>query len=435
MGYGAMRRHRCGGECLIMPTWCWRNITADGVFVMADVNSTGGGAINAAKTTNSVGVCRLVRWAFVICMLFAVAAFPDVAEISKSFRDRGVGLGTIIGIVIFLGTVVGFLIFFYVGSRRKSDKIQEELSSKLFGDGCERARLTREEMNVLLGIVAFAPDPPTKGHLIFESLPLYERCLDVYIEHTLRVQTSAGRIEEQDDILLRLRKKMGYAILSPEQPVVSTRNLSVGQKVSIFVSENKNDAFGATVTHVGEFWFTVRLLEDFMGIVSLGGREKILAFLRQGDAAYSVTARVKEYLQSGEISFFHSIKLSRNQHRQYMRLDISLGLRYTLLTKIGEEDKPLGEPQIGHTADISGGGVCLVAKTPLRVGDEISLSINIPGSAVGGIKSKVLKVIAVDSRGGTQYRHLVQFISIEPQQRERIVKYIFDKHREMLQMR
>jgi c-di-GMP-binding flagellar brake protein YcgR len=186
---------------------------------------------------------------------------------------------------------------------------------------------------------------------------------------------------------------------------------------------------------VGEFWFSVRLQEDFTGLIGLGGAEKTLAFLRQGDAAYSVTVKVREILQSGEISFFHSIKLSRNQHRQYMRLDISLGLRYQRLVNVGGEDRPSGEPLNGHTADISGGGVCLVAREPLRVNEEILLSINIPGGAISGVKSKVLKVIATDGRGATLYRHLVQFVSIEPQQREKIIKYIFDKHRAMLQMR
>jgi len=387
-------------------------------------------AINAVGGASAVG-----RLALSFCLLFAAAAFPDndvIATIAESFRKKP---AQAMGIVVFLGVIIGLLVISHITSSRKRGVIEQELSSKLFGEGCERSRLTREEVNVLLGIVAFTPDPPTKGHLIFESLPLYERCLDAYIEHTLRMQTSAGRLEEQDEILLRLRKKIGYAVLSPEQPVVSTRNLSVGQKVSIFVPEQRKDSFGATVTHVGEFWFTVRLLEDFMGLVSLGGMEKILAFLRQGDAAYSVTAKVKEFVPTGEISFFHSTKLSRNQHRQYMRLDISLALKYRLLTRVGGEEKPSDEQFSAHTADISGGGVCLIAKEPLTIGDEILLSIGIPGYTVSDIKSKVLKVIAVDTRGGPLYRHLVQFISIEPQQREKIIKYIFSKHREALQNR
>jgi len=249
------------------------------------------------------------------------------------------------------------------------------------------------------------------------------------------MHTTAGHIEEQDEMLLRLRKKMGYAVLSPEQPLVSTRNLSVGQRVSVFVPEQRKDSFGATVTHIGEFWFTVRLLDDFMGLVSIGGMEKILAFLRQGDAAYSVTAKVKEFLQSGEISFFHSIKLSRNQHRQYMRLDINLAVKYRVFEGIGADEKPSSELYSAHTADISGGGVCLITKEPLRVGDVIRLSMYIPGCPINDVESKVLRVIELSGRGNTQYRHLVQFVSIEPQDREKIVKYIFDKHREMLKMR
>jgi len=388
--------------------------------------------INAIKAVSAAG-----RRAVLLCLSLAAAAFPADGPLSV-IKLRSTSPVAIIGLIVVLGAAVGFLIFFYIGSLRKRESIEEELSSRLFGEGCERNRLTREEMNVLQGIVAFAPDPPTKGHLIFESLPLYERCLDAYVEHTLRMRVTAGRLEEQDEILLRLRKKMGYAILAPEQPVVSTRNLSVGQKVSVLVpgqQGQKNDTFNANVTHVGEFWFVVRLQEDFSGLLSLGGMEKTLAFLRQGDASYSVTAKVREFLPTGEISFFHNMRLSRNQHRQYMRLDISLAVKYQAFIHIDGIDKPVGDILNGHTADISGGGVCLVTNAPLRVNDEILLSINIPGSAINGVKSKILKVIAVNSRGGALYRHLVQFVSIEPQQRERIVKYIFDKNREILQMR
>ncbi|MDR2693014.1 MAG: PilZ domain-containing protein [Chitinispirillales bacterium] len=396
-------------------------------------------ALKAAKTADAVNVGRR---ALSLCLLLAAAAFPQgfVETFSKSFAGRGgAGPGAVIGIAVFFGVVIGLSVFFYIGSRHSHEKIQEKLSAELFGEGCERTRLTRDEMNALLGIVAFAPDPPTKGHLIFESLQLYERCVDAYVEHTPRLRASSGRgggVEEQDDLLLRLRKKMGYAILAPEQPVVSTRNLSVGQKISVFVPGQRNESFSANVTHVGEFWFTVRLQEDFMGLVSLGGMEKTLAFLRQGDAAYSVTVRVKEISQSGEMIFFHSISLSRNQHRQYMRLDIDLAVKYRVIERVGGfDERPSNELLSAHTADISGGGVCLIVKEPLRVGDVIMLSVYIPGCAINDVRSKILKVIAVEGRMATHYRHLVQFISIEPQQREKIVKYIFDKHRASLQKR
>ncbi|GBU23069.1 hypothetical protein R80B4_02983 [Fibrobacteres bacterium R8-0-B4] len=397
-------------------------------------------AIDALKAARAGGAANAVRCALSVCLLLAAEAFPQniIETISKSFAGRGgAGPGAVVGIAVFFGVVIGVLIFFYVGSRRSTEKMHEDLSAKLFGEGCERTRLTRDEMNALLGIAAFAPDPPTKGHLIFESLPLYERCLDAYVEHTPRLQVSSGQeVKEQDELLLRLRKKLGYSILAPEQPVVSTRNLSVGQKISVFVPGQRSESFSANVTHVGEFWFTVRLQEDFMGLVSLGGMEKTLAFLRQGDAAYSVTVRVKEISQAGEISFYHSIRLSRNQHRQYMRLDVDLAVKFRLIERAGGfDERPSEEFITARTADISGGGVCFIAKEPLKVGDVISLSINIPGSVINNVRSKILKVIAVEGRMATTYRHLVQFISIEPQQREKIVKYIFDKHRASLQNR
>jgi c-di-GMP-binding flagellar brake protein YcgR len=382
-----------------------------------------------AKATTVKAAAARARGALSLCPLLAAAAFADGLP---NWTGRPVAVG---GIAAFFGTVIALLVFSYISSGRKRAKIEQERSARLFGEGCERCRLTREEMNVLFGMVAFAPDPPTKGHLIFDSLPLYERCLDAYVERTLRMQTSDGRLAEQDEILLRLRKKMGYSLIAPEQPLISTRNLSIGQKVSVFIPGQRTESFGAVVTHLGEFWFTVRLTEDFTGVVNLAGTEKILAFLRQGDAAYSVTAKVREFAQSDEISFFHSARLSRNQNRQYMRLDVNLTLKYRFVERPGMYGERIPSDLFtAHTADISGGGVCLVADEPLAAGDIIMLAIYIPGFTLNGIKSKVLKVIPMDSKGwGKLYRHLVQFVSIEPRQRERIVKYVFETHRATLQ--
>ena len=394
-------------------------------------------AMNAVRAAGAKGVCLYVRRALSICLLLAAAAFPDnvLAEISKAFR-RDVDPATIAWMIIVFGALAGIMLYFYASSRRKHEKIQEDLSTSLFDQGCERARLTRDEMNVLNGIVAFAPDPDKKGYLIFESLPLYERCLEEYVAEIFpRLAASPERIKEYDELLLRLRKKMNYAILAPEQPIVSTRNLSVGQKMSVYVPGQKDDSFSASVAHVGEFWFKLRIQEDFMGLVNLGGAERILAFLRQGDASYTVTVKVREVLQGGEITFYHNIKLSRNQHRQYMRLDVNVPLKYRIVHREGFDERQSNSVLSAHTADISGGGVCLVAKEPLRVGDIIMLSIYIPGCPISDVESKVLRVIELSGRGNVQYRHLVQFVSIEPQDREKIVKYIFDKHREMLKMR
>jgi c-di-GMP-binding flagellar brake protein YcgR len=371
-----------------------------------------------------------------ISLFFAAAALAGDGNLSQIVW-RGSGPGAVAGIAVFFGALAALLIFSQISSGRKRAKAEQDHSARLFGEGCERCRLTREEMNVLLGMAAFAPDPPTKGHLIFESLPLYERCLDAYTERTLRMQTSAGGLDEQDAVLLRLRKKMGYSVLAPEQPMVSTRNLSIGQRVSVFIPGQRTESFGATVTHLGEFWFTVRLTEDFMGLVNLAGTEKIVAFLRQGDAAYSVTAKVREFTQAGEISFFHSMKLSRNQNRQYMRLDVNLTLKYRFIERPSAYgDKIPSDLFSAHTADISGGGVCLISDAPLLAGDIIMLAIYIPGFTLNGIKSKVLKVITVEGKAGaTRYRHLVQFVSIEPKQRERIVKFVFEAHRAALKNR
>ncbi|MDR0331015.1 MAG: PilZ domain-containing protein, partial [Chitinispirillales bacterium] len=248
------------------------------------------------------------------------------------------------------------------------------------------------------------------------------------------------RVQEQEEILLSLRKKLGYGVIAADQRLYSTRNMSVGQKVTLVVpgpgGGQKPHSIGAMVSHVGEFWFTARIVEDFGGLVSVGGWEIRLAFLREGDAAYSVSARVRDAEAAGLINFFHTMKLLRNQHRQYMRLDINMPIKYKVIERIDSEERAFTDEFAAHTIDISGGGVCFIADVPLAAGDTILLTLSIPGATLSGIRSKILKVLPVEGKGAaTRYRHLVQFVLIEQQQRDKIVKFIFEKQRTLLQMR
>jgi c-di-GMP-binding flagellar brake protein YcgR len=188
---------------------------------------------------------------------------------------------------------------------------------------------------------------------------------------------------------------------------------------------------------VGEFYFTVRVFDELkQNLDTLVGALMTLAFVRHGDAAYSVNVRVMGVdNDSGQIRFFHTLDLFRSQKRQYMRLEVSSPMRYRVLQKADKEDKPTSQMFAGRISDISGGGMSFFSDDPLEAGDIILATVMLPGETLGGVKSRVLAVIPVQGSASVHYRHHVQYIDIDPRQRERIIKFVFEKQRQMLQMR
>ena len=334
--------------------------------------------------------------------------------------------------ILFFATLLSILILYYISIRRRDKLTEEEVSEKFFIKGCERFKLKPEEIKDLRELAAYVPEASTQAHLIFDTPLLFERCAEAYVTRVIR----SGQPTDDYELALHcLREKLGYGALSPDHMLMSTRNLEVGQKVSVYTHGPDTHPRVCQVVRVGEIYFTVRAVDDKRGVHVLAGANIKITFLRQGDAAYTISVRVRGG-GGADVDFFHTIKFSRNQSRRYMRLEISLPLRYRVVESGDPKAEPTEETLQATTLDISGGGICFMADNQLKPGDIILHSIQIPGDSLGGIRSKVLKIIPIEkSETLTHYKHLLQFVGIELQQREKIIKFIFEKQREVIQMR
>jgi c-di-GMP-binding flagellar brake protein YcgR len=402
---------------------------------------------------NKMPINRTTIYNFaLLCALFVMPALSQERRVDAVTQMKWPEAtpGVIIGLIAVFGTGLGILISAYMNTRRKNTKNEVTASERLFNEGCVRCELTVEEAKLLREIVAYAPEASTKAHTIFDTFPLFELCVNAYINRSL------SETDSVDTLLHSVRKKLGYGTITPEQPLMSTRNLIGGQKVIFSIgsetqgsahpfdlvavapagSDNGREMQGrrGVVSYVGEFYFTVRLGE---GRLSDKSDSLTISLLRQGDAAYVIPVSVKEW-GGHELSFFHTLKFTRNQSRNYMRYDISLPIKFRLLESgsvgLSDEKKDAKTFQ-AQTFDIGGGGLSFITDKPFIAGDTLLMSLQIPGRSMGGLKARVLKIIPVEGKTATQYKHLLQFTVIEPQQREHIVKFIFEKQREALQMR
>jgi hypothetical protein len=241
------------------------------------------------------------------------------------------------------------------------------------------------------------------------------------------------------DLFSDLRLKMGFMHLPLEFPLVSTRNISLGQVGSLFSAGTSRMLFRkVSVMENTAFFLTVKYNVDHEEVHRLTpGQTVRFAFARRNDGLYGIQTAVVKLGRPGVVDLYHTLDIKRNQLRQYVRIETNLPLALRLLKTADAEKSEIktGESLNARLSDVSGGGLSFVFDRSLRLGDLISLSFNLPGAPCAGIMGKIVHLSLCDIQGKTCYRNHVQFLNIESRKREKIISYVFEKERQANQWR
>ena len=132
------------------------------------------------------------------------------------------------------------------------------------------------------------------------------------------------------------------------------------------------------------------------------------------------------------------------QRRQYYRLELNIPVRYIQITETesntmaNEEELPerlenLSEYHTGDTIDISGGGLRFTGDGLVEKGNKLAVVFDIDYE--GNIVRYVLAADVIMSFGVPQhhgkYEHRVEFRNISKENREMLIKYIFQEERKI----
>jgi hypothetical protein len=308
--------------------------------------------------------------------------------------------------------------------------------SRLYSENVVRCELTDEEADLLQSMVQ--RKNLAQPHIVFQSLKLFEECLDAEVRSLLENTTEFDE-KKWRELFSEMRMKMGFLHMPLEYPLVSTRNISIGQIGSVF-SANDNKVLFRKVSVMDNtaFFLTLKYTVEKEAIHRLSpGQIVRFAFARQNDGLYGVQAVINTADRAGVIELQHTLEMKRNQLRQYVRIETSLPLQFRLLkTQDAEKSEiKLGETINAKLSDISGGGLSFVLDRSLRLGDIVSLNFNLPGAPCAGIAGKIVHLSLCDTKTKTLFKNHVQFLTIEPRKREKIISYIFEKERHVNQWR
>lgn len=103
--------------------------------------------------------------------------------------------------------------------------------------------------------------------------------------------------------------------------------------------------------------------------------------------------------------------------RRFPRLEVRQNMKYRLK----------GETELhgGQIQNMSGGGMCVSTRKPLKSGDEISLEFRLPGN-VGAVIVSAVVAWSTPSKNGLMTPHLagIEFLKVPEHSREEIVEYV-----------
>jgi c-di-GMP-binding flagellar brake protein YcgR len=363
--------------------------------------------------------------------------FPVIAEsLIEQIGWKGATAQIIFIVLIFLATFILLMVALYFRSQLKIKNEQATVSQKLFDDHAIKSDLYPLEVKRLRSLLTHEMIP--HPHTIFQSAALFERCIDAEVRLMLLTHNSLESLDDDEMILSSIRKKLGFSYLPLEHPLLSTRNLEIGQSVSIFKTTGKQPLIHhAIVVSNKETYFRLQWdVDKEDGIQFFSGQEIKLAFARQGDGVYGIEVELFRTAPPSTIDCLHTLKFKRNQLRQFVRIEVNLPLRVRLIPK----EKPAGEELFpkhveGKLSDLSGGGLSFLYEKPFVPGDQVSMQFTLTTGRFSGINGKVLRVSLQEGKHSTWYRHHIQFNSLDQSVRDKIVKFIFEKQRQQNQMR
>ena len=320
--------------------------------------------------------------------------------------------------------------------KRKIRLEEEMLSRKEFTRRRRESRLNGREVDLLLSMLK--NKKVSKLHTVFESAELFESCVDREIRDLTLRREMPEKKKEKGMTIMSLREKLGYCNLPSGVPLVSTRNIIVGQTGSVYGKSVKVPGRmvlminRAEIIESGPFTFKLNYdpqKEETCNFLS--GEKVSYSFAREGDARYGVALTVLGFGSPGTIELQHSSSLKRSQSRREFRFETPISVTGKLLKKSimsVDPETTEWEPFVINTCTISGGGLSFIHDKALGADDMLKVNFDILETSFTDIFLKIICALTCNEELKGFIYH-AQFVDIENATREGIVKLIFEMAR------
>lgn len=344
--------------------------------------------------------------------------------------------GVMAGVVLVFATLIGGLIVMHIYSEKKMKKTKAWINAKKFDNYCEDFFITKGEKEFLAQVIQSCGvddvDP------IFLELHFFETKVDEFIKTHYNTidplfwqrytEDASLRVFNDDGVKIvnSLRDKLDFTFKMQKMPLVTTRQISIGQRLyirtdsiarGVETSVRENNIFYIRAIKVGEHSLNFK-----------DGERADIFFDRDGQ--YKFTTTIVESNEAG-LSFLQGEKLIRTQHRNDVRYELRLPATFKILHRRNAVDKLYCKENEGTILDISGGGIRFSSKSEVLVNDEIMLKA-VWDDVELKFKVNVLRTSVITAKKETVYVGFCRYSDIDKLLKEKIIKKIFESIRNEL---
>jgi hypothetical protein len=360
------------------------------------------------------------------------------AASAEVLQSLGSGFGRInpMGLAIFGIFIVVIMAVVVVYEILRTDSKQREkvdIGWQYFSEMAGQKRLTPQETEILKRIVE--EGAVSSADMVFDSSFIYEDALEAFIKENLK---ALEKDQTQYALLRGLRLKLGYSMLPSEVPLCSTRQLEEGMQAGL--KDDEGTVHKGRVAEVRENSWAVILDEDIPPMLSAGAAVDV-NLLRAGDGEYNLRVGVSATRLARRLVFLpHTRSLERKQLRNWVRIDVNIPCRVTVMARAQDWVEGSGGPGVGmvlegRMLDLSGGGTCARFTSPIPQNYKLSLNFDLPGTSLRGVQCEVMRMTSVIKGTREDFEHNLKFSGMETAAQEKIVRYVFEKQRIDSQMR
>jgi len=218
---------------------------------------------------------------------------------------------------------------------------------------------------------------------------------------------------------------------------VSYNNIKIGDRLEITLLRDKmGKSYVSQVEEVlGEDEVVVHVPISYGQLVKLSSREKynMLFFTEKGMVEFD--AEITEYTKESEFNFMHIKLLSegrRIQRREFFRFTCLLPLKFAKITD-SYHDEQLEQVVLydGIIKDLGGGGIRFVSNESVDEKGRMKCVFMLGDECLVVIGKVLHKQFYPKSNYKYQYR--IEFVGISLPEQEKIVQYIFNEQRKIIQ--
>lgn len=358
-----------------------------------------------------------------------------IASMREAFRN-GASLSTVVMLVSLALLFILLVVWMEILKSRKRRHASSNLGWEKFRERASYLRLTAPESSFLTEAIQEtrykSADSVLNSPTVFENV----------IEHFYELKGLDNLSEEELVLARQLRERLGFARLSNEIPYVSSRQFQLhdrspamldpgGSPGQPLANEGSVEKWMASIVAVNEkYWSILRP----QGAPVAPGTWVRINVTRPGDAEYRIRAQVLEDLD-GELRLKHTRDLSRNQLRNWVRVDVDLPVK-AFKVMPGQERDRIEEVMVGRIRDLSGGGISLSLASRVEKGALLDLEFELPGHGeLRGLRVRIIRVQGPLNGDLTRIVHSASFDGDYKAIQERIIHFVFEKQRQEVRLR